>query len=281
MTKGRSTRKGGQQSEREELGVRARGTQGKRFITCLVGAACGLFLQSEALPSWKLATDRVGMPTLAQHDPGFPGGGQSYCAPTAAANGLLWLADRGYPAVKPAPTEQKSAECTLILSLASYMGTDRNGTPLASFQGGITSYLRSVGYAPKAWETSGQAFRRPPDLQLLTSRETSTAVLWLGLGWYRFDARKQKYTRTNGHWVTLAGCGVRRDDTETSSGLVVADPEAPNGFRHVTAHRLRKGNLTNGRTKIPAEGYHYLAGMAQQATDRVCIVESIQVMHMP
>jgi hypothetical protein len=257
------------------------------FGACLVAAA--FRAQGEALatplPEPRATVLLEGMPSFHQRNSEFPGGGKNFCGPTAASNALMWLANRGYPQLKPAGEDDTIAQKEMIKRLAGFMGTYREGTSVDAFICGINSYLRTVGYSSKSWTYSGNSrtsrTRTPPDVSLVNAMATGNTVLWFSLGWYAFDETHQKYTRDFGHWVTLVGYGRNRDGQTDADSFVIADPEAPNPHKFITLKMLDGGTISNGRVKVGARGYFNVVELNKHAANRqpnYCILESIQAM---
>jgi hypothetical protein len=237
------------------------------------------------LPEIPSSTLLEGMPSFQQRNIEFPDGGKRFCGPTAASNALMWLADRGYPALKPSAENDSIAQQEMIKRLAERMGTYREGTSLTSFQCGVNTYLRSAGYAPKSWVFSGNGCTipglPPPDPTLVRSLSGGKTVMWFSLGWYCLDASSRKYTRDFGHWVTLVGYGKNREGMTDPDCFVIADPESPDGHKYITLKMLTEGLLSNGSSRVDAKGYFNLVELNLRPADKspkYCLLESIQAL---
>jgi hypothetical protein len=228
---------------------------------------------------------RDGMPSFGQRNPAFSGGGIRYCGPTAASNALMWLADHGYPKLKPQVGDAAKAQTEMIQRLANYMGTFHEGTSVDSFASGIRSYIGAAGYASRAWLHSGNrcASRvlEPPDVHVMGNLTDGKTVMWLSVGWYSLDGESKKYHRDHGHWLTLVGYGTNQCGETDSNSLVIADPEAPNGMRFVTLAALNQGRISDGLLKTDAKGYFGIPELNAQRPGGgtgYCILETIEGM---
>lgn len=260
-----------------------------RPVVSAIFAAFALCAAAESIPLPVPETGGAvlleGMPSFGQRNLEFTGGGKSFCAPTAASNALMWLSDRGYPALKPTGADCSSAQKEMIKQLAGLMGTFREGTSIASFKCGINTYLRNAGYAPKAWAFSGHGSPTgaltPPDLDLVKKLSLDSTVLWLGLGWYELDESSRTFKRRNGHWVTLVGYGKDQAGRADQPCFVIADPETPSGYRYVTLNLLQEGRISNGSARRGTQGYYSFAELDTQIAGRApryCVLESIQAL---
>lgn len=226
-----------------------------------------------------------GMPSFYQRNIEFDGGGKNFCGPTAASNALMWLADHGYPNLKPTAENGPRAQTEMIKRLACLMGTYRQGTSVASFSSGIKSYLDSVGYSYKSWSFSGNSYahksQSPPDIGLVKAMSTGKTAIWLSVGWYDFDESCKKFTRHRGHWVTLAGYESDQGEGDSPARLLVADPESPDKHKYVTLKKLNEGKLTDGQLRAEAKGYFNLVELDRETEDsrkKYCVLETIEVL---
>jgi hypothetical protein len=197
----------------------------------------------------------------------------------------MWLANQGYPNLKPTADDDAAAQRVMIKQLASYMGIFREGATASGFKCGVTSYLREAGYAPKSWSVSGgisaNGSRTPPDLNLLYTITSRKTLIWLGLGWYRHDPATGKYTRSSGHWVTLAGLDDRAGKDHVARTLIIADPEFPGAHQIITLTAMNVGSLSNGISKADAKGFFLLAKddtRIENLESRYGVLESIQAL---
>lgn len=227
-----------------------------------------------------------GMPSYDQRDPGFKDGGLRYCGPTAAANGLMWLADQGYPGLKPIGMDDHFSQREMIKQLANLMGIHRDGSTSSGFMCGVKSYVRSMGYSPRSVQTSGQmtssGTRIPPDLELLGESARSNTVVWLGLGTYRVD-QSGKTRRTSGHMVTVAGITSLAPNAQRTAELLISDPEYPGRHVPIQLVKLESNLRIAGGTRTASKSFHTLTGWtnvpsSQETTYR--ILESIQTLSL-
>lgn len=202
------------------------------------------------------------MPSFDQRDDEFNDGGLRYCGPTAAANALMWLADHGYPRLKPKVRDEQLAQKELIKQLATFMGVHRDGSTSSGFLCGVKAYVRSQGYTPGIDHLSGQTRSNgrltAPDLTLLNESMNPNTVAWLGLGIYRLDPHERKLRRISGHMVTLAGTMPAKAPTGDAVGLIISDPEFPGIRLSVELRELDAGlQLANGSGSA---SFHSLLG---------------------
>lgn len=247
----------------------ARSSQG----ACAWGLALALALAWPALgwaegPSvW--AGKVEGTPDVLQTDAegGFTRGGMFYCAPAALADGLLWLAGQGYPALSPQTGDPEEDGRALVRRLVEprYLDTDKGwGSSTEDVLGGLERYLRDHGAQDFAllyqgWQEHAQAHsagRELPDLAWVRQHATDpkTAV-WLNLGWYVHDPQTDVWRRFGGHWVSVVGYGVTRDGKHDPNVVLVRDPsprtgEAPR-VEHVRLAPLRAGTLAGRYPRLP------------------------------
>ncbi|MFW6162298.1 MAG: hypothetical protein ACODAJ_05970, partial [Planctomycetota bacterium] len=193
---------------------------GLLFAVGLLAAGCAP-LATRPVPSRYL--DRLGsMPDFYQADRAYgplPRGGRAYCGPTAAANALVWLDTHGFadllPAAAPGPQDQ--LELIRTLGAAKYMHTHPvRGTGPAGIMRGIRHYCSTRGYAVTTeyagWRTESCRVAPQPAVPWMLRSTMGASSLILNVGWYAADADKAvDYTRTGGHYVTVAGY-ERRDD---------------------------------------------------------------------
>lgn len=226
-----------------------------------------------------------GMPSYHQRNVEFDGGGKNYCGPTAASNALMWLADHGYPKLKPVAESGSRAQTEMIKQLAGFMGTYREGTSVASFASGVKTYLQTAGYSCQSWVFSGNSYanqdQTPPDISLIKAMARGNTAMWLSVGWYSFDESCKKYTRRRGHWVTLAGFGKNGLGEDDPTSLLIADPESPDTHKYITLKALVEGRLTDGNVRVPARGYFNIVELDRTMSDgrnTVCVLETIEAL---
>lgn len=177
------------------------------------------------------------LPDLCQRDrrARLPGGGRGYCAPVAVSNSLMWLAAHGYPELLPGIRGRRMTQGQLagLLGRSKYMDTSiKRGTSPGELIRGVTRFLKEravifsyLGYqgwrrVPKAFDTGIDV----PELDWMKAGLLDDGAVWLNLGWYKLDPETGAYTRTGGHWVTLAGYGQAPDGKKDPLFLVVHDP---------------------------------------------------------
>ncbi len=163
-------------------------------------------------------------PSFWQKDPtaDFEDEGRMHCAPTAAADGLIYLAKTG--GLKDLTFGAGHDEqIQLIQELAEAFGTDPSigGTNPDKILTGLQSWLETRGYECDrlelmSWRGVSAANRElktgtKPDLEWMQRAvERADTVVLLNFGWYYPAGEGDSYERKGGHWVVAVGA-----DTET------------------------------------------------------------------
>jgi hypothetical protein len=259
------------------------------FRVCLLLCAISLFIPSSlAQPATSL--DKVSTtPDLTQTDPRgqFAENGTNYCAPVAVSNSFVWLSEHGYAKLLPnndniplkdSQTGIAARQIALakILSSAEYMNTKADeGTYVDNVLLGIKKYVLKQGYAIK--QLSYQGFRsnlaefdigmRRPRLNLLKQGLIGKSGVWLNIGWYQFNASSNTYVRVGGHWVTLVGYGIDKDNKPANNMLIVHNPSPRAGatfHNDFIALQPIQGVLVSRRGLLgfprPAWGFYKIVG---------------------
>ncbi len=227
------------------------------------------------------------MPSFDQRDEAFEHGGLKYCGPTAAANALMWLADQGYPRLKPVADTDRLAQREMIKRLANLMGVHRDGSTTSGFLCGVKSYIRAMGYLPGAERSSGQVTstgkRIPPDLALLADSTKKHTVVWLGLGTYRVDQQSGRLKRTGGHLVTLARLTTDPTTSGQAADFLISDPEFPGAHVVVKLKQLDDGLHASSSSSLGSGPIYTLTGWANRTLDPRAsyrVLESIQALSL-
>jgi hypothetical protein len=186
-------------------------------------------------------------PDLTQTDPRgkFAENGINYCAPVAVSNSFVWLSEHGYPKLLPnvpkgESTNIVSRQLSLVKILGSsdYMDTKADeGTYVDNVLLGIKKYVLKQGYSIK--NISYQGFRsnlaefdggaRSPRLASLKQGLIGKSAVWLNIGWYQHNPNSGTYVRVGGHWITLVGYGIDKDNKHIDNGLIVHNPSPRSG----------------------------------------------------
>ncbi|MBP9092592.1 hypothetical protein KBI23_16340 [bacterium] len=199
------------------------------------------------------------MPDINQLDAGV--NGRMDCGPAAAANYLYWLSSHGYPAVVKKGQDSKSK---ILLELEQLMQADSTGTGVANFSGGLSAFLYSKGYKIRSLECLGWrrgANQIPPNLNTLKKTIDQGGGVFLNFGWYR-TGTGDRYLRTGGHWVTLAGFAIDEQNPGSSNVFVVYDPSPRSGSQpkretfQLTG--LTSGTLITNKNEVTLPAKHYL-----------------------
>lgn len=206
------------------------------------------------------------IPDFTQYDPqlGLPNGGRYHCAVVAAANALVWLADRrGYKRLLPLQgVTVLDRVSSVVNSLASteYMATDHGfggngGTQTSRFLQGLEKYVADAGYRGRiryqgVWKMPRKYVDRigPVDLRWVSRRFESGDAMWVGLRFYREDQRGD-LRPINGHMVTLVGYGMGPNGRHSADALVIRDPSAGEEPFYLKLKRRQRGQIYTARGK--------------------------------
>ena len=218
-------------------------------------------------------------PDLTQTDPDgkLPNGGRSHCGPVAVSNSLAWLAENGFGNLAPGLDDRKEAqfEVARLLGTKKYMNTNlQTGTGVGGVVEGLARYIEDRGYEYRflkyeGWRKHPHRFGSGvavPELSWMREGLKGNSAVWLNVGWYRYSASTEEYTRIGGHWVTLAGYGLDRKGKEDSSILIIHDPATRAGgnpaHEYVRVKPISSGMLTGKNYGLPcaAKGYYVMGG---------------------
>ena len=153
-------------------------------------------------------------PDFYQINAAYPGGGQAYCVPTAAADGVAWFHDQGLTNLPDAANDVDQQE-QLVIDLGSAMSTDASGgTTMLNAEQGLRNYLET--YYPGQVTVSGRGAYvdgNDPDAAdwTWTGQQVSqddTCVIVIGSLFMRYQPPGQSWTiweRIGGHAVFLVG----------------------------------------------------------------------------
>jgi len=199
------------------------------------------------------------------------GHGSELCAPVAVSNSLLWLANM----------RSGQAELAKLLASSRYMNTDVwRGTRTTDILTGVDTIAMDLfggytGLEYQGWKKHPVQYStgvEVPDIHWIRAGVEKDTAVWLNVGWYRYDRRKNSYNRVGGHWVTLAGYDANI--------LIIHDPapRAGHGFanEHVHTSPIEDGTMSDRATGFyrPARGYLLLGeGMHIKSIADVAIVD--------
>ncbi|QEG37967.1 hypothetical protein [Bythopirellula goksoeyrii] len=210
-------------------------------------------------------------PDLPQDQRSLPGNGDQYCAPVSASNGLIWLAEQGYPNLM----RTNQIDLAKELGSPSFMNTSvNNGTGVKDVGLGLGKYVTVCGYeiqdlAYQSWRSKNKrSIRKIPghaNPVSITRGLRKDSIVLLNIGWYKQSGND--YERLSGHWVTLAGAGK-----EDAPILFVHDPSgrSPEGqHERVSCKRIRTGKLVGSDEYLPlsAKGAWQLGGELKLKTN--------------
>jgi hypothetical protein len=232
------------------------------------------------------ATEKVeAMPDLCQTDRAFrtlPDRGRNWCGPTAFANVILAMDQRGFDALVPGDRNAKDQQLRLLEELGSekYLCTKGSGTGPVHAMRGLAEFVHDRGYkATVAWEgwRNGGEFSKAAtiDQQWLQEGLLGDSAVVINVGWYKLDRVNRLYTRIGGHYMTLAGYRQNGD------GFVylIHDPASRSGPGKVT-HEARLVPIPSGRLAPwkqyggrPAAGHFRIEGIVIKSTADLAILD--------
>jgi hypothetical protein len=235
-------------------------------IAALALLAAGLARRGpEAVPVAPPSARLEGLPGRLQYDPSFPAGGANYCAPAAAANGLLWLARQGFPGLAPEGGGDE-AQAAMVRRLALLMDTRGSVTYPGAFVRGLRAYVRAAGCTPRVLR-----HRYPGSLDPLRRISEPGTLAWCSFGRYRPEG--PVYVRTGGHFVTVAGYGLDGQGRPDPACVAFGDPSR-SGPVLVRPRALGAVPLREGLTRV-REAF-LLPGLDAPGT--VSILENVYVL---
>ena len=231
-------------------------------------------------------TDKVqSMPDLCQTDEAFaslPYRGKYWCCPTALANALVAMDQRGYENLLASDVTCKEDQLALLSELGGmqYLRTGKSGTgPLAAMHG-LRQFVNSRGYQIRiqwqGWRRGGEFARADlVDRRWIAEGVLGDSNVVLNVGWYKHEPDQDLYSRIGGHYVTLVG--YRNDAGDTL--YLVHDPSSRSGPGKVT-HEVRLIPIDSGRLAPwkrydgrSAVGYFLLEGVAVKRSADVAILD--------
>jgi len=199
---------------------------------------------------------------------GFPNEGSAYCGPAAASNALMWLYKNDYEKITEKSGNVTKDQYDLIKLLGSekYFHTDKDGTNPIELCKGLKKFfddrgIKNVKIEYHGWRRMDSQFNNSdeiPNLNLIKERLRSRSAVLLNYGWYRYNAQKDEYTRTGGHWVTLTGFG-HDGNRENPQALIINDPDMRvRSTNYIITKRIESGTLKGELSGLPREaaGFH-------------------------
>ena len=222
------------------------------LVACLMSAARADDPQDAAsLPT--ACTDKLDqMPDLCQTDEAFrslPYEGRYSCCPTAVANVLVAMDQRGYDRLVDGDVESKDTQRSLLerLSAKPYLHTNQHGIGPLGAMTGLERFVHQRGYTAelewRGWRRGGQfTTGRFVDPTWLREGVEGESNVVLNLGWYRYDPEQDLYSRVGGHYMTLVGYRQEGDQFR----YLIHDPAPRSGPGKVT-HEARLVPIPSGR----------------------------------
>jgi C-terminal processing protease CtpA/Prc len=215
------------------------------------------------------------IPDLTQTDKkaNFPKGGGQYCLPAAISNSFMWFDSNGFSNLVQNTGDLFSDQVKLVNLLASksYMNTSLEyGTGTTNLIRGVRKYIKERGYEIEQLEYQG--WRKHPEeipwsssipqLDWIKQGILGNGTVWMNVGWYKYNAKEDKYARIAGHWVTLAGYGKDEKGQVDPNILIIHDPSPRAGMKFsnefILASEIHSGTLTGDWVGLPrsAAGYY-------------------------
>ncbi|MCL2689583.1 MAG: hypothetical protein FWE57_07035 [Chitinispirillia bacterium] len=200
---------------------------------------------------------------------GFPNDGSAYCGPVAASNALMWLykGDYGKIIEKTGNAVKDQYELIKLLGSDKYFNTANDGTNPIELSLGLKKFfdnrgIKNVSIEYHGWRSMDSQFKRGddvPNLDLIKEQLRShRAAVLLNYGWYKYDAQKNEYTRSGGHWVNLVGFG-HDGNKENPHALIINDPDMRvQAANYIVTRRIESGTLKGNLAGLPREaaGFH-------------------------
>lgn len=172
------------------------------------------------------------IPDFSQTHPDLrlPNGGSHYCAPVAAANGLVWFArHRGYRRLLPVTgvtLSDRVAEVALTLGDETLMSRPVKKRPMLVPPFGAVDISVS-----------------PPDIDWMIRRFDRNEAVWATVGFYQQSGRDE-YSRIGGHFITMVGYGV--DARGRNNRKVVVFHDSDDGDDAARARHLKLSPMQDG-----------------------------------
>lgn len=263
------------------------------FFSCDFSTASN-YSESERMdgdmpPAYTSLSDSI--PDYYQRDMAFGGfedGGAMYCGPVTASNALMRLYQKGHSELLTPTGDTKRDQYNLIKQLGSsdYFRTGSKGTNPGRIASGLKKFFEDRDLDAKidylGWRYVRGEFRTGrtvPELKLLKQGlHTHDAVL-INLGWYRYDAEKNEYTRTGGHWVTLVGYG-HDGEKENPSALIFHDSETRTRFNdYIETEQIRDGTLKGTISGLPRNANRFVK--YRLSSTRAGIIDGALLIDLP
>jgi len=254
-------------------------------LACLTCAARADNPQDAAAPPAECTEKVSHMPDLCQTDEAFrslPYQGRYSCGPTAVANVLVAMDQRGFDHLVEGDVRSKAVQRALLEQLGAkpYLQTTRHGIGPIGIMKGLQRFVQARGYHAdfewKGWRRGGEfATGRFVDLDWLREGVSGASNVVLNVGWYRRDEEKDLYSRLNGHYMTLVGYRPQGDDFI----YLIHDPASRSGPGKVT-HEARLlpipgGHLATWKSygQRSAEGHFLVEGIVVKTTADAAILD--------
>jgi hypothetical protein len=239
-------------------------------------------------------------PHLYQYDPAghYKLDGKYYCAPTSAANAIVYLSRHGFPSLLASNTMEAAYSLVQKLASSNYIGTeDSDRTTDTTLMLGVARYLGDCGVKFKAFNYEGfrplygQLAGRDlaPSVSLDWIRQEiakPNTVVWLHLGYYSASGGST-YQRFDGHFINAVGYGSDDADTNPNT-FIIRNPALKNRtpstgssdfkmqlpFDEVTLKPSTPANLTGKYKGLPrsSAGLFQISGPALKIPKKAAFV---------
>jgi hypothetical protein len=224
-------------------------------------------------------------PDLCQTDEAFralPYRGNYSCGPTAFANVLLAMDQRGFENLVLGDVRSKDDQRALLLKLGAkpYLQTTKHGIGPLSAMKGIRRFVAERGYRAtlewQGWRRGGEfSTSRFVDLAWLREAVTGDSSVVINVGWYDYDPTEDLYSRIGGHYMTLVGFRPLGDRFT----YLIHDPASRSGPGKVT-HEAQLLPIPTGRlapwkqnAQRIAPGHFLIEGIVLKRTADAAILD--------
>lgn len=274
----------------------------RRALGVLLGSGAAIVVapayEAEAAAYHRKRINEI--PDFTQTDPrlGLPNGGRDHCAVVAAANGLVWLAERrGHRRLLPVQgVNQLERVASVVQTLSSdrYMATrlgdplTRGGTSTSNFIDGLERYLDDVGAPGRIryqgiWGAPARYADAvgPPETRWIQQRFKRGDAMWVVLRFYR-EERRARLAPVGAHMVTLVGYGIGADRRHEREGLIIRDTAIGEEPYYLSLQRRRNGVILSrsGREVKSARDVWQVSAGYPGSDRRVVLVEEILALEL-
>ena len=204
------------------------------------------------------------------------------CGPVSVANGIIMLAQRGFPNLYTGDYIQ------LIKELARHFKTSKKGTTMNDYCSGLESFVKAKGYESEihyeGFREVNSKYKRAdrPDLEWVKKEIEHGKAVFMNVGSYRpLKSRKPVFQRTDGHYVFVVGSN-NNGVGFAPNYLTIHDPYVKaTGDCFVQTERIKKGkfihnaNDNEGTVTDKAKNFYKIWPFSYLDKDEIGIVNGI------